>query len=221
VIHLYEGGYNLILGIFGPRKLVLIAEKQRLFNISCYGGRPGLSAIDPVLLEELQVSIAYLSRTSQVTFHNDATLCYNRIIIALANLVARCFGIPKEITKLHGATLEQIRYYVSTAMGISDESYQHLEDDPIYGTGQGSCASPSIWLQICSVLFDCHNQQSYGANYSTTHDKITFKTGMTGFADDTKGQTNDQMSDQPMPLQQFIFRMQAEALSRFQRVTIM
>jgi hypothetical protein len=34
---------------------------------------------------------------------------------------------------------------------------------------------------------------------------------MTGFVDDTKGQTNNQTSDQPMPLQQQIFRMQADA----------
>jgi hypothetical protein len=44
----------------------------------------------------------------------------NRIL--LANLVARRFGMPEAIAKLHGATLEQMRYYVSTALGISEES---------------------------------------------------------------------------------------------------
>jgi hypothetical protein len=64
VIHLYEADYNLILGLFWARKLVPLAEKARLFNKGCYGSRPGLSAVDPVLLEELQVSISYLSRTN-------------------------------------------------------------------------------------------------------------------------------------------------------------
>jgi exonuclease III len=211
VIHLYEADYNLILGLFWARKLVPLAEKQRLFHSSCYGGRPGLSAIDPVLLEELQVSISYLSRTNQVTFHNDATSCYDRIIISLANLVARRFGMPEEIAKLHGTTLEQMRYYVSTALGISKDSYSHSDESPVYGTGQGSCSSPSIWLQICSILFDCHNQRSYGANYSTPDGSVTFKTSMTGFVDDTKGQVNDQTSPYPVPLQQLIARMQADA----------
>jgi exonuclease III len=211
VIHLYEADYNLILGIFWARKLVPIAETQRLFNDSCYGSRPGLSAVDPVLLEELQVSISYLSRTNQVTFHNDATSCYDRIIISLANLVARRFGLPEEIARLHGITLEQMRYHISTAIGISDESYQHSADSPVYGTGQGSCASPSIWLQICSVLFDCHDQKSYGANYSSPDGTITFEASMTGFVDDTKGQTNDQTLPVSMPLQQLISRMQSDA----------
>ncbi len=61
VIHLYEADYNLILGLFWARKLVPNAEDNRLFNSSCYGSRPGLSAVDPVLLEEMQVSISYLS----------------------------------------------------------------------------------------------------------------------------------------------------------------
>jgi hypothetical protein len=160
VIHLYEADYNLILGVFWARKLVPTAEKQRLFHPSCYCRHPaGLSPVDPVFLEELQVSISYLSRTNQVTFHNDATSCYDRIIIALANLAARRFGM-----RLHGSMLAEMRYHVSTALGISDASYTHSGESPIYGTGQCSCASPSVWLQICLILFDCHDQCSYGAN---------------------------------------------------------
>jgi hypothetical protein len=212
VIHLYEADYNLILGIFWARKLVPNAEDQRLFNSSCYGSRPGLSAVDPVLLEELQVSISYLSRTNQVTFHNDATSCYDRIIIALANLVTRRFGMPKEIAKLHGVTLEKMKYHVSTALGISDASYSHSTETPVYGTGQGSCSSPSIWLQICSILFDCHNQQSYGAHYYLPDRTIQFKTSMTDFVDDTKGHTNDMASPAvAMLLAQLITQMQYDA----------
>jgi hypothetical protein len=52
--------------------------------------------------------------------------------------------MPKEIAKLQvAALLEQMPYYVSTALGISDDSYSHSEEEsPIYSMGQGS------WLQI-------------------------------------------------------------------------
>jgi hypothetical protein len=75
--------------------------------------------VDPVLLEELQVSITYLSQTNQVTFHNDVTSCYDCIIIAQANLVARHFGLLEEIARMHGITLEEMCYHKSTAIGIS------------------------------------------------------------------------------------------------------
>jgi hypothetical protein len=90
--------------------------------------------------------------------------CYDRIVIALANLIARRFGMPEAIAKLHGATLAQMKYYVSTALGISEDSYTHTAESPVYGTGQGSCASPSIW-------FDCHYQRSFGAYYDNLQDK--------------------------------------------------
>jgi hypothetical protein len=155
VIHLYKADYNLILRIFWAQKIVLMVETQQLFNESCYGGRHGLSAVDPVILEELQVSIAYLSRTNPVMFHNDATSCYDHIIIALANLVAsRHFGLPEEIACMHGVTREQMCYHILTAIGISEDSYKHSAKSPVNGTGQVSCDSPSFsyrYVPFCLI----------------------------------------------------------------------
>jgi hypothetical protein len=142
--------------------------------------------VDPVQLEELQILIASLSQTNQVKFHNDVMSCYDHIIISLANLVAHRFGMLEEFSKSHGPLLEQMRYYVLTALGILDKSYTHSADSPVYGTGEGSCASPSIWLQICSVLFDCHNQCSYSTSYCTPDGLITFQTSMTGFVNNSQ-----------------------------------
>jgi hypothetical protein len=97
-----------------------------------------------------------------------------------------------------------MKYYVSTVMGISEGSYKH-------GSGQGSCASPPIWLQICSILFDCQNQKSHGANYCTPDRQLKFKAGMTGFVEDTKGQRNDMTEAAPLPLRKLIDCMQADA----------
>jgi hypothetical protein len=37
------------------------AKTGNLFHENCYGSQPGRSAIDPVTLKELQVTILYLS----------------------------------------------------------------------------------------------------------------------------------------------------------------
>jgi exonuclease III len=211
VIHLYEADYNLLLGIFWARKLVPQGKNIGLFHENCYGSRPGRSATDPVTLEELQVSISYMSRTNQIIFHNDATSCYDRIIINLANLLARRFGMSEELCRLHGDTLHHMLYYVSTALGISDRSYQHVPDSPIYGTGQGSCASPAVWLTVCSILFQCHQKASHGAEYVTPDKRLSLKLSMAGFVDDTKGQTNDMRSPTAIPLATLVSQMQDDA----------
>jgi hypothetical protein len=89
VIHIYEADYNLLLGTFWAQKLVHQGKDQKLFHANCYGSQRGRSAIDPIMLEELQVTVSYLSRTNQIIFHNNATSCYDRIIVNLANLLSR------------------------------------------------------------------------------------------------------------------------------------
>jgi hypothetical protein len=75
IIHLYEVNLNLLMGIYFARILVIHIEDHQGFNIGCYGNRPGLSAHEPVLVEELQNSISYLSRTNQIGIDFDATAC--------------------------------------------------------------------------------------------------------------------------------------------------
>ena len=116
-----------------------------------------------------------------------------------------------ELCRVHGDTLHHMLYYVATALGISERSYQHLPDRPIYGTGQGSCASPAIWLIVCSILFDCHQKESHGATYSTPDDSLMLKLSMAGFVDDTKGQTNDMQMEKALPLSTLMERMQDDA----------
>jgi hypothetical protein len=78
LIHLYEADLNLLMGIYFARVLVRHVESTHQFNDGCYGNRSGLSAHEPVFVEELQNTICYLSRTNYLDQDNDATACYNR-----------------------------------------------------------------------------------------------------------------------------------------------
>ena len=75
-------------------------------------------------------------------------------------------------------------------LGVSEEGYSHCEAHPIYGTGQGSGNSPTCWLLICSTLFDCFEEQAYGASYESMDRVTTVRLFMAGFVDDNAGQVN-------------------------------
>jgi hypothetical protein len=53
IIHLYEADLNLVMGIYFARTLVWHIESTNSFNDGCYGNRAGLSAHEPVFVEEL------------------------------------------------------------------------------------------------------------------------------------------------------------------------
>jgi hypothetical protein len=50
VIHLYENDYNLILALKW-RALTYVNETSNIFNFGQYGARPGITAYDPVYIE--------------------------------------------------------------------------------------------------------------------------------------------------------------------------
>jgi hypothetical protein len=84
---------------------------------------------------------------------------------------------------MHGDTLHHMLYYVATALGILDRSYEHMPDRPIYGMGQVSCTSLAVWLIICLILFDCHQNSSHRAEYFNPDDSLSIKLSMAGFVD--------------------------------------
>jgi hypothetical protein len=51
-------------------------------------------------------------------------------------------------------TLEKMKYSVKTAFGVSQEQYSGQHGKPLFGTGQGSGASPAVWLTLVVILMN-------------------------------------------------------------------
>jgi hypothetical protein len=88
IIHLYEAYYNLFLKIQWGSRLVRHGEEHNGFSDQNFGSRKDRTAMDPVLLKQLSYDLSHQSRTNLATFDNDASMCYDRIIVALPMLAA-------------------------------------------------------------------------------------------------------------------------------------
>jgi hypothetical protein len=90
-------------------------------------------------------------------------------------------------------TLQQSIFKSRTDLGESKSLYQHTEQTPIHGTGQGSCASPAICLMISSVLMNILHKNSCGMTMKDVQKyKIEIKQIKERFVDDTSIFTNDE-----------------------------
>jgi hypothetical protein len=183
VIHLYESDYNSLLGI-KMRQVIHNAEDRKSLNIGLYGSRATQQAVDPAFNEVLQYNYASLTRWPELKFSNDATSCYDRIIPSTSNVIARSMGLHKNIAEIHGSMLEKAVYRIKTQLGISRGSYSHSVEWPVFGTGQGSCASPLFWLLNCSAYLSIYQSRCFGAKYSNMDGMLETKVGMTSFVDD-------------------------------------
>jgi hypothetical protein len=189
VIHIYEADFNLMLGIKW-RVALYQSEAMKLLNDGQFGSRPRRNAIDPVMIEELQFEISRLSRRMFLQTNYDASACYDRIIPNLAMLASRKFGVAKEATQCNSYTLFNANYQIRTELGLSESSYSHSTDMPIYGTGQGSGNSPMIWCFLSSLLYDCYDLKAYPAQYCNPDWSNQSRITMIGFVDDSNGQVN-------------------------------
>jgi hypothetical protein len=183
VIHLYECDLNLQFSIFF-RELDQHCEDTYLINKGVYGCRPNRRAIDPVFVDVTQTEMAMVTRKPLVKFNNDATACFDRILVHLLNLCLRSYGMPKKLAKILGDLLKVARYAIKTGIGISEETYSHSDESPAFGSGQGSGASAQGWGKLVSVLFDIHDMYGHGSKYADPWKLYSAIIGMLGFVDD-------------------------------------
>lgn len=190
VIHLYEADYNLLLKIIWARRLVWHAHDLNKLNAGQAGLIPGRNSIDVVIQKEMKYLYATLTRTGLATMDNDAKSCYDRIICNLAMMVSQYFGVSREAASMQAETLQKMIFRIRTAIRDSQRAYRHSASTPIHGTGQGSCASPAIWLLVCSSLMDCLSKLGFGMTLNDVIGKRTLRQLIEGFVDDTSLFTN-------------------------------
>ena len=185
VIHLYECDFNLLLGICF-RLLQQHMEDNKLINTGCYGGRPNRRAIDPVLVDITQTEMSMITRRPLVRFNNDATACFDCILVHLATVNTQSFGMPKAIAAIIGDFYEYSKYHIKTGIGVSKTYYKHTRERGTFGSGQGSSGSMYIWGMIASRLADLFEQHGYGSTYSNpSSESERLKIAILCFVDDT------------------------------------
>lgn len=106
------------------------------------------------MLTELTTDLCRVRKHDLARFDNDASACYDRIIVALGMLAARRCGMSENAIQAHSEALEFMKYTVKMVYGVSEDNYHGTPFEPLFGTGQGSGASPAIWLTLVVILLN-------------------------------------------------------------------
>ena len=190
VIHIFEADYNGTIGLLFNRKLLYEAEKLNALNNNQWGCRPHRQAEDALLLKELSYNLAMKTRTTLATFDNDATGCFDRVPCTVAMLASRRLGASSCMCQMQADTLQNIQHQLSTAFGLSSESYYSSHDFEIHGQGQGSRAGPPTWVFVSSLLLDCMEKLTSGVSFTCPNQQIQHQRHNDAFVDDVTGYAN-------------------------------
>ena len=176
IIQLFEGDFNGGLKFLLGRRLMQHATKEGVLDEDTYGSRKGRNATEALVNLQMIFDDSRLWKKNFAMLFNDADGCYDRIAPVLAEIAIRRLGCPSEIAKTVTNVLQNMRHYVKTSTGISKGYIKYGKKQEICvtdgiiiflmgligGTGQGSGASPIIWLSILVVMIMVYKRTNKG-----------------------------------------------------------
>ena len=175
IINLYEADLNLLLGII-YRRAVYRAEELQALGDEAWGSRKGKQTLDPLFLKLLSYMISEMSLTSLGSFDNDASACYDRMVVLLAILRARQLGMPESIGKLLVEIQNKAKYHIKTNIGVSEAFYGSDSSGKVQGFGQGRRDASHQWLLISTMIMMLMKEVSNGASFNDPINVIEVKT---------------------------------------------
>jgi hypothetical protein len=121
IIHLFEADFNLFLKLQWGSTLAKGAVNEDLLHSGQHGSIPKRAPMDPIMHIELTNDLCRLLNHNLARFNNDASACYDRIIVTLGMLAARRCGMPENAVRTHATCLQFMKYMVKTKHGVSED----------------------------------------------------------------------------------------------------
>ena len=127
-----------------------------------HGSRPGCSTHDALTVTTLAADLARLERLTMITILNNAAGCYDRMLHNLMTVTTRRMGCPKAAALCHAKVLNQMKHFVKTANGISQDFIQASAQLPLAGCGQGNWGGPISWHAHMEPLLEAYSKYNAG-----------------------------------------------------------
>jgi hypothetical protein len=191
VIHILEADYNLALKQIFGRRLLKNCEQHGTLGDLQDGFRKGRSKIRTLLHNHLINDYNKRLRINNFVGMTDISGCFDRIVAPVISILNIKNGCTPAAVLMHATTLQLVKYHLKTKEGISTTHYQHSDETPVHGNGQGARDSPSQWCQQSAMLFDLYEEANIGMTMTTRSGKHGAFLPMAAFADDTNLLGND------------------------------
>ena len=186
IIQLFEGDMNGALQLLFGRRQMQYMDTHGLNSDATYGGRKGKGCHQA--LNRIQYTTLY-SRTMRQPMglvDVDATGCFDRMVGRLLSLINQCNGMSQQAASCQAEVLHNMKHYVKTTRGISDNYITRNETSLLEGNGQGNAASVPGWHGHNELMCKVYKQLIHGSTITSPTKNIDFEQWLSSFIDDNK-----------------------------------
>ena len=150
-IHLLESSFSEGCKVIFSRRMMQHARKYGQIPPDQYA-RKGGKSIDAAIQKILMFDLMRLQKRAGVCFANDLMANYDRMAHLPSSLALRFLGAPPTAVQCMSTTMQNMRHYIRTAYGDSDNYYGGDPACPLQGGGQGSPAAPPMWIALTIIV---------------------------------------------------------------------
>ena len=105
-----------------------------------------------VLSHKLALNIMFIKGEKSVINENDASNCYDRILVPIAALACLRVGLPENAACFMTSFLSQAKHFLLRSGVQSCNHFAHTPEVRVDGTGQGTGWSPPLWTLVADIL---------------------------------------------------------------------
>ena len=161
------------------------AEDNQMITDEQYGGRKGRMAQSAVLNKIAYYNISHQTLTSCALMDDDARACYDRIVTSLSSAECRRWGISHNVANFTNTFIEQQKFHIRSAYGVSNDHYSYSEDEPIQGSGQGVSWAGPRWTCTSNTICNIMDKTNTGMKFEDPTREIVVEKTSDLFVDDT------------------------------------
>ncbi len=157
-----------------------------------YGSREGRQCLSAVLNKQLTHDIVRHKKMTAAFIENDAVGCYDRMVNNLLLLQLCQLGLPDTAVMALALTWANATHHIKTKYGVSEATYGHTTEIPLYGPGQGSTLGPFLWLILFTLIVNSLSPSTPVTKLSSVDSSIISSDIGEAFVDDSfLGVTSD------------------------------
>jgi hypothetical protein len=181
------------------KKMMEYGESHGLLAPEQFGSRKSKSAMEHATNKRVVMDIIRQSGTNGIYIANDAKSCYDRILLIVAYLTMRRFGVPSLVAKSTISTILHMKHFVRTRYGDSTDYYGGDKWNILpHGCGQGNGYGPALWACISSPLLNLLRKNGYGTRFQSPISSGDLHIAAFAFVDDVDIiQTSNILEDIP------------------------
>jgi hypothetical protein len=158
--------------IFGERMMDVV-HKYGLMEDEVFSEQ-GRMAEDGALSKVLFYDIVRQFRLSTAISSVDASNCYDSITHAIASLIFQAMGVPVEEAEVMLEAIQDMKYFLRTAYGDSNDFANCKIEVKYQGLCQGNGAAPAGWAVISITVVRAHIRKVHGATFVCPISKLKF-----------------------------------------------